>query len=483
MQADSIKKWISPGGMRREYAADLGDLKRTRRAEEVGVALAKKPELSLPEVFADEADLEAAYRFIRNPLCVWRDLLSAHIERTLGRAGRQEVVLVAHDTTDVSFTRYWPETMRRNMASLSSRTQGFLLHASIAVTGAGQALPLGVVDVQPFVHQSGLDPEDTESLEFWDKEFGLFDNEHERWFRAVAAADDAMCAHGVQPIHVMDRETDSYGLLSWMQRHGFRFVVRGNTHRALKAKDGLRKMGVVDVELGERFALRDGKKVNTHPTRRARAARLAVRAGEVTLKRTSKAQDASWAPGGFDSQPKRLTLNLVEAIEEHPPTGETGVRSLLLTTEPIDTTDDALVIIEWYRRRWLIEEYFKSLKTGCRLEERQMESMDNMLRVIALLLPAAWRLLLLRAVADEAPESKWTHLLTRLEFRMLTRAVPKAKLTSEANVAQCVATIAKLGGHLPRNGPPGWQTLHAGWRRLQDLVVGARLARGEAINP
>lgn len=483
MQAVRIKKWISDSGMRREYAAPLGNVKRTRRAQEMGVALSKKPELSLPKVFADEADLEAAYRFIRNPLCDWRELLSAHMERTLSRAERQEEVLVAHDTTDVSFTRYWPETMRSHMASLSSRTQGFLLHASIAVTGVGPALPLGVVDMQPFVHQTGLDPDDTESEEFWDKEFGLFDNEHERWFRAVAATDDAMGVHGVEPIHVMDRETDSYGLLSWMEHNGFRFVVRGNTHRRLRAKDGLRKMGVVEVELGERFPLRAGKKLKTHPTRRARVARLTVHAGEVTLNRASKAKNASWSPGGFDSQPKRLTLNLVEAIEEHPPAGEAGVRWLLLTTEPIDTPDDALIIIEWYRRRWLIEEYFKSLKTGCRLEKRQMESMDNMLRILALLLPAAWRLLLLRAVADEAPETRWTYLLTRLEFRILTRAVPKAKLTPEATVAQCVAAIAKFGGHLPRNGPPGWQTLHAGWRRLQDLVVGARLARGEAIKP
>jgi hypothetical protein len=85
-------------------------------------------------------------------------------------------------------------------------------------------------------------------------------------------------------------------------------------------------------------------------------------------------------------------------------------------------------------------------------------------------------------VVSEAPETTWKHLLTALEFRILTRAVPKAKLQASATIAQCVAAIAKLGGHLPRNGAPGWQTLHAGWRQLQDLALGARLARGDAIN-
>ena len=141
-----------------------------------------------------------------------------------------------------------------------------------------------------------------------------------------------------------------------------------------------------------------------------------------------------------------------------------------------------LRIIDVYRRRWLIEEYFKALKTGCRIEDRQMESMPTMLCVLALLIPAAWRLLLLRAIAGEAPDTKWKNLLTPLEFKLLSLRVKKAKLGPDATVAQCIAAIAKMGGHLPRNGPPGWQTLHAGWRSLQDMALGVRLLRGDLIN-
>ena len=130
-----------------------------------------------------------------------------------------------------------------------------------------------------------------------------------------------------------------------------------------------------------------------------------------------------------------------------------------------------------------VEEYFKALKSGCRIEERQLETAANMLRILALLVPAAWRLLLLRTVAAQSPNLRWSRVLTPLEFRLLSRVLPKARLGKHATVGQCVAAIAKLGGHLPRNGRPGWQSLQTGWRQLQDLALGAKLAMGDEINP
>ena len=74
-------------------------------------------------------------------------------------------------------------------------------------------------------------------------------------------------------------------------------------------------------------------------------------------------------------------------------------------------------------------------------------------------------------------------MLTPLEFRLLSRVLPKARLGKDATVGQCVAAIAKLGGHVPRNGRLGWQSLQTGWRQLQDLVLGVKQVMGDAINP
>lgn len=476
MKSSRVREWVTENAMVGEYSSNLGDKRRSQRGQSVGAALSAKPNLSLPKIFPDEADLEATYRLLRNPMILWRDLASAHIGRTVERSSQATEVLVAHDTSEIAFRMYWAEERRSQMSRFASHTQGFFLHTSLVITANGLAVPLGIVNLQPFVHRSGLPAKDIEARVFWENEAGLFDNEHERWFRSVGIAHDELAKQNIEPVHVMDCETDSYGMLSWLVQNGHRFVSRSDGGRKLNYDDGMRDFGTLTVELGERFALRTGK-VGANPPRRARTARLTVRAGVMTLNRARRAKDASWSPGGFAEQPETLPLHLVEAVERNPPPGEKGVRWLLWTKEPIETAEQVLRVIEWYRRRWMIEEYFKALKTGCRLEERQMDSATTMLRMLALLVPAAWRLLLLRVVATEAPESKWTQLLTPLEFRILTRAIPKAKLQADADITQCTAAIAKLGGHLPRNGPPGWQTLHAGWRQLQDLVLGAHLAR------
>ena len=479
----TTKNWTNDASIKQEYAANLGDKRRTRRAMALGLALSRIAGLSLPKLLTDEADLEAAYRFIRNDSCDCRELLAAHQRQTIERSLVHDEVVVAHDTTTLSYPQYWADKQRSNMAGLTSRTQGFFVHASFAIGGDERALPLGLVEARPFVHRSDIE-EDEESLDFWDEEGGLFDNEKQRWFSNVAYADDLYAAKGIKPVHVMDREADSFGFLSWLVSNDMRFVTRGNTPRGAKVSGKLKEFGQVVAQLGERFDLRNGKSKKTNPPRKARTARLNVRAGKLMLNGAKSASSASYSPGGFEAQPEQLELHLVEVTEPNPPADEQGVRWLLLTTEPIDTAEQVLQIVEWYRRRWLIEEYFKALKSGCRIQERQMESASNMLRILALLVPAAWRLLLLRAIATDMPKAHWSCVLTRLEFTLLTKRLPKARLREDATVEQVLRAVAKLGGHLPRNGRPGWQSLHAGWRRLSDLAIGARIMGAEdAINP
>jgi hypothetical protein len=473
MRNATLKGWIARAGMVREYEADLGDTRRNARAACVGVAISESPGLSFPEIFRDEAELEGHYRLVRNRAVDWRGVHAPHVERTTERAAKAGSVAIVHDTTDVAMRTYWTGDLRQNMAKFTSRTQGFLLHASLAVTADGDCVPLGLLHMQPFVHQVGIGADD-ETRAYWQQNGGLYDNEHERWFSSVAETAKRLAAHGISPVHVMDCEADSYGLLSWLVQQGHRFVVRCDGTRKLEALGPTQDFGTRVVQLGERFDLRGSKKTN--PSRRARTATLTIRATRVLARGASREKDASWSPGGYAAQPKTLELNLVEVIELNPPEGETAVRWLLLTTEPIETLEQVHQVVEIYRRRWTIEEYFKAIKTGCRLEDRQMDSAASMLRVLALLVPAAWRLLVMRTIAAQQPVQDWRRVLAPLEFRILQRAVPKARLDERATAAQCYLAIAKLGGHLPRNGAPGWQTLHAGWRRLEDYVAGARLA-------
>ena len=466
--------------MAAEYAADLGDARRDRRARKLGVALSQNPTNSLPKL-GDEADREAAYRLLNNDDVHWRDLAEPHITQTLVRASAAtDGVLVLHDTTDVMMKRYDSSYVREHLISPSSRTQGLRLHVSMCATRTGMPMALGTLAMQPFVHRSEAAARGTDTEAYWREQGGLYDNEHKRWFDGIITSHEMLADLGVRGVHVADRESDSYGILAALAKRKVPFVIRCDTSRKLHDQK-LRELGDIEVPWGARGDLRDDKSKALHPARKARIATVTLSAGQVTLRRAHSAKDASWSPDGWEGQPLTLTLNVVLAEERSPPEGEAGVRWLLLTNEPVDTDEQAVTVLESYRRRWLIEELFKACKSGCKLEKRQMDSAWSLLNMIALVLPAAWRLLYIRTIADQEPDAPWYAVLTPLEFKLLRAKnnsrskSPRMQLTEDATVYQCMMAIARLGGHIASNGRPGWQTLHAGWEKLADWVTGARL--------
>lgn len=141
---------------------------------------------------------------------------------------------------------------------------------------------------------------------------------------------------------------------------------------------------------------------------------------------------------------------------------------------PIETAEQLLAIVDAYRARWVIEEYFKALKTGCAIEKRQLESYRALTNVLALFIPVAWRLLIARSVARATPKAPARAILTPVQIRLL---VHKLKLTVPPDTAEEASyALARLGGHLRRNGHPGWQTLGRGFETLLAMQAGWQAA-------
>ena len=171
---------------------------------------------------------------------------------------------------------------------------------------------------------------------------------------------------------------------------------------------------------------------------------------------------------------RELALNVVRVWEIDPPRGEPAVSWILFTTEPIGTAKQLLEIVDHYRSRWVIEEFFKALKSGCSIEKRQLESYRALSVALAVFLPIAWRLLLARSVARTMPNAPAAVIATKtqlllLKHKLKLKAMPKTAV--EATLA-----IAKLGGHLRRNGTPGWITLGRGFEDLLLMEVGWKAA-------
>ena len=468
--------------MSEEFEANFKDVRLKRRAKSLGTALSEKPGESLPKLL-NSAALEGAYRLLNHDYVHWRMLHEPHHVQTLTRCMDADAsALIIHDTTEFTVARYSSERMRSGLVSPTSRTQGMYLHVSFAVSGGEVPVPLGTLRAQPFVHAKHANAAGDETVAFWKAEAGVFDNEMRRWFDGVMQTQAHMDDLGIAAVHVADCEFDSYGLIAAMVVRLIALVIRCDGTRNLERGE-MREVGIATIVFGERGDLRQDRQVKAHPTRSARNAKIRMRAGPVTLSGASARSNGSWSPDPWDEQPRKITMNLVEIEEIDPPQGEPPVRWLLLTTLPVDTAAQALQVVQYYRRRWIIEEFFKALKTGCGLEKRQMDSARAMLNMMALLLPVAWRLLALRTIGEQQPDAHWSAILTPIEFDVLLARnngrsrSPRYQLTPDATAAQVLAAVARLGGHIARNGRPGWQTLYAGWEHLSQLVEGAMLMK------
>jgi hypothetical protein len=301
-------------------------------------------------------------------------------------------------------------------------------------------------------------------------------HESRRWKRLVDAVEARIA--GTHPvIHVMDREADAFWLLDALITDRRSFIIRSNHDRVLvkpteeKLRDAARRARHVlvrEVPLSHRKTF-PGPKGKRHPPREARIAKLSFAASTIELPRTPDARSAS-SP--------TLRLNIVHVVEPKAPPDEQPVEWFLLTTLPIKTRAQIAYVVDTYRARWTIEEYFKALKTGCQFEKRQLESSHSLLNALGVLAPIAWRLLLLRHLARHEPTRPATDALPREQVEIL-RAVSKRPLPKNPSVRDALLAVAALGGHIKNNGEPGWLVLGRGYHDLVLLELGWRAGRGE----
>lgn len=428
--------------------AQLGDARRNARLIQLAESMAEKPDLSFPKAMSN-AELEAAYRFFSSVKVEPEQILRPHIEQTLARIAGSET-LVAHDSTTLSFSSEYREGL-----ATRGDTQQLLVHCSLAIKADGSRSPLGVLALSRHV------PIKTRKRVL-----------QERWGEQVQTV------HGLgvsmaRAVHLMDREADDYELFDLLTRIGARFVVRMHHNRDLgteSVRESLQQAHVRaerTVVLTRRGKLAGSKQRQIHPPRNERVARLAIATHQITIPRTRDARNAV---------NECLSLNVVHVWEPEPPDGEKPVDWVLYTREPIDLPEQVLQVVDWYRARWTIEEYFKALKTGCAIEKRQLSDLHGLSNALALLAPIAWRLLLLRNDARDQPETPATNVLDPDEIEVLRAAVVKRRRLPENPTAlDAMLSIASLGGHLKHNGWPGWQSLAGGYERLCVLVEGWRL--------
>lgn len=445
--------------------------KRLReRAVNIGMAMTAKPGAAMTGAYDCERDTRAAYEFFENPRMSLPILLDP-ATRALGRGlqGSLEgtTVLCVQDTTELNLSNL--PTMKGLGAIGNPKNRGVFAHVSLAVTTDG--VPLGLLATETWIRpvEERGKAKERRSQPFEEKESA-------RWWRAIEQTEERVHRPGLL-VHVGDRESDIYEVFARSCAKSFRLLVRAAHDRKVDAEEGLLWAQVSafspleqrrTIHVPERRALPHTPTRAARKARKARDATVGIRFGTVTI----------CAPHGAKGT---VELSAVHVFEVDPPKGVELVDWMLLTSDPITSEAEAWLRVDWYRCRWVIEEFFKVLKSGCRVEERQFESRATFEVSLGLSLLTSVQILALtkRARVDPEQPASTALLPVQEEVLLLHAETHDRRPAGTLRLKDAIILIAQLGGYLNRknDGPPGWLTLWRGFRRLYDLVEGYKLTQ------
>lgn len=470
LKSEAIERLVDDLGR-----ADLGDPRRNARGQAILQRLGVRPDASLPDALVTAAELEGAYRFFNNEAVTFEQLFDAHAVSAAERARSTGAVLAIHDTTTCVFKH----ADAKDVGYLNTGKPGFLLHLTMLVDARTWRRPLGLAHAEIIRRDKPPRRRNTKHRTSSAVTGKQTDSEFARWHRGIDATEARLAGATTQVIHVADRESDAYALMATCLAEGRRFIFRARTNRTVL--DGGERVSIRqliggadvmlerEVPLSRRLAAPAPRMRRAHPPRESRVATLHFAQTRTTFQRPTI------APSHL---PRTIDVNVVHVFEPSPPTGEEPVDWLLYTTEPVATRTDVETVVDAYRCRWMIEELHKALKTGCVVQERQLESRHALTTMLALSLPIAVELLALRALARTAPATPATELLHPEQLAALRHLSAHRELPATPTAQDALWCIAGLGGHIKNNGPAGWQVLQRGMAKFLEFAAGWCAARG-----
>lgn len=455
-------------GERHFGKANLGDKRRRAALVKLADKIVQHPGGSLPAKLRNPAMLDSMYRLCRSDAVTHAAVLESHVAQTFETIDRcdDEAVLILHDGTELDFTK--KKRLAEQLGPIGNGSaRGYLVHNSLAVTSDGAAIGL----VGQILHCRRAVGRDESAAEKRERE----DRESRLWCQGVAGlpADRKL-------VDVCDRGADTFEFLERETHSGRRFVVRSSYDRSIRPghdpaanseKTTLHKyartlepLGCTTAQVQKKQPKRKTKRKSgtlKHPPRSQRTAKLLVAAAPVLVQAPKRKR------GCHGNDP--LPMWVVRVWEPDPPPGEEPLEWFLLTNEPADALASAVRVVDWYRKRWVIEEYHKGKKTGCGIEELQFQYRERLEPAVALLSVAAVTLLQLRDAA-RAPDAK-TRRATEFIGEAYVAVVSEWRhneVRLDWSVYDFVLALARMGGHLnrKRDGDPGWITLWRGWSEL-----------------
>ena len=345
----------------------LHDMRRTRRAVQAATNLAENPLGSLPAQMHTWKETKALYRLLDEPDVTFAALMEPHLQESRHQANSSSVVLLVQDTTDIDLSH------RHKISGVgqigNERGRGFFVQTVLAVRPQTQEV-LGCLAQEPFVRIPA--PEGEHRHQRLKRE----ERETDVWMRQVQAIGTP--EPGSMWVHVGDRGADMFPFFQACRSTQTHFLVRAAQNRRVQESEE-----EITYELPQaRSWPSQASRVLELPARHGhqkRSAQLQLACGQMTLLPPRNEPRASKEP---------LTVWVIRVWEEQAPEGEEPLEWVLLTSVPTTTLEQAWERVDWYRHRWLVEDYHQCLKSGCRIEERQGPPVDGLMRRLGSVVPS-----------------------------------------------------------------------------------------------
>lgn len=455
--------------------AELGDKRRTARLVRTADLMCRRPGGTLPQKLHNPKDLRGAYRLFACDQVTHHAILESHQKVTHQKMlDLNRPVLVLHDATELDYSSH------RSLTGLgqigNGKNRGYIAQNSLAVDPQTREV-IGLCG-QVLHHRIKVRKKETTPQKRSRKS-----RESLLWLKGTS---DLPANWNL--IDVCDQGADTFEFLEHEMNSGRRFVIRSAYSRGAipgHGQDGQRTLlrdyarslevaGHWTLQVSSKSVMKSPKKKGKKkPVKRVqRAAKMAVSFASVQVCRPNN------KVGNHGNTP--LPMWVVRVWEVDPPEGQERLEWFLLTNHPVQTFEDAYEVVGWYECRWVIEEYHKGLKTGCKIESPQFTCEDRLKPAIALISIVTLTLLALRDAGrrEDAKERKASDIISE-DYIELLSAWRHGKVKMDWTIHDFVMAMARLGGHQNRKGdhPPGWQILWRGWTDLQAMLIGADVVK------
>jgi DDE family transposase len=440
----------------------FGDKRLARVGSALLASMQRERTLGVPQLAKDRNQYVQFGRFVANPAVTIQEMLTSTARLTERRAAGRHVLAIM-DTTDLRFPTH--EASKHGFGrDANNLCPGLFLHPVLAVDAEHGGV-IGLVDCVVLNRTEGaVSDHKTRAADA---------KESRRWLHGAEIAGDRL-AEAAAITMVSDRESDIYDLFARRPAH-VDLLCRSAQPRAMTT-GGLLPAHCAGLPEQARATI----EVPAGPGRTARTATVALRFDAVELRRPE---------GAGREQAKAVALWVVDVSEPDPPQGAEPVHWRLLTTHQVTTPAEAQRIVAWYRRRWIIEQVFRSLKShGLDIEASQMveAACFTKLAVIALIAAVgAMQLVLARDGSTGQPVTDAVEPSDMAALRALNASLQgrTAKLRNpfdEAALAWYAWIVARLGGWSGYTSrgykPPGPKTMHRGMISVAQILTGWRLA-------